>query len=125
MMIDIDDFKFYNDHFGHAVGDQILSVFGSLIIETFKGGNAYRYGGDEFIIIAELNHEEEAERLCSDVRQALIAECVRDGIVYDLSFSFGYVKYDKSYKNMQAFIAAADEKLYEAKLRREKKLLPA
>ena len=55
----------------------------------------------------------------------MIAECVRDGIVYDLSFSFGYVKYDKRFKNMQTFIAAADEKLYEAKLRREKKLLPA
>lgn len=126
-MLDVNKFKKINDSYGHVEGDMAIVRCANALKNANENSKNFigRFGGDEFIIIAELNHEEEAERLCSDVRQALIAECVRDGIVYDLSFSFGYVKYDKRFKNMQAFIAAADEKLYEAKLRREKKLLPA
>ena len=126
-MLDVNKFKKINDSYGHVEGDMALVRCANALKAANKNSKNFigRYGGDEFIIIAELNHEEEAERLCSDVRQALIAECVRDGIVYDLSFSFGYVKYDKSYKTMQSFIAAADEKLYEAKQRRAQKVLPA
>ena len=126
-MLDVNKFKKINDSYGHVEGDMALVRCANALKAANKNSKNFigRYGGDEFIIIAELNHEEEAERLCSDVRQALIAECVRDGIVYDLSFSFGYVKYDKSYKTMQAFIAAADEKLYEEKQRRAQKVLPA
>ena len=126
-MLDVNKFKKINDSYGHVEGDMALVRCANALKAANKNSKNFigRYGGDEFIIIAELNHEEEAERLCSDVRQALIAECVKDGIVYDLSMSFGYVKYDKSYKTMQSFIAAADEKLYEAKQRRAQKVLPA
>ena len=126
-MLDVNKFKKINDSYGHVEGDMALVRCANALKAANKNSKNFigRYGGDEFIIIAELNHEEEAERLCSDVRQALVAECVKDGIVYDLSMSFGYVKYDKSYKTMQSFIAAADEKLYEAKQRRAQKVLPA
>lgn len=126
-MLDVNKFKKINDSYGHVEGDMALVRCANALKAANKNSKNFigRYGGDEFIIIAELDDVEEAERLCSDVRQALIAECVKDGIVYDLSFSFGYVKYDKKYKTMQAFIAAADEKLYEEKQRRNKKLLPA
>ena len=123
-MLDVNKFKKINDSYGHVEGDMALVRCANALKAANKNSKNFigRYGGDEFIIIAELNHEEEAERLCSDVHQALVAECVKDGIVYDLSMSFGYVKYDKSYKTMQSFIAAADNKLYEAKQRRDKKL---
>lgn len=123
-MLDVNKFKKINDSYGHVEGDMALVRCANALKAANKNSKNFigRYGGDEFIIIAELNHEEEAERLCSDVHQALVAECIKDGIVYDLSMSFGYVKYDKSYKTMQSFIAAADEKLYEAKQRRDKKL---
>ncbi len=123
-MLDVNKFKKINDSYGHVEGDMALVRCANALKAANKNSKNFigRYGGDEFIIIAELEDLEEAERLCSDVRQALIAECVRDGIVYDLSLSFGYVKYDKSYKTMQSFIAAADNKLYEAKQRRDKKL---
>ena len=126
-MLDVNKFKKINDSYGHVEGDMALVRCANALKTANKNSKNFigRYGGDEFIIIAELNHEEEAERLCSDVHQALVAECVKDGIVYDLSMSFGYVKYDKSYKTMQSFIAAADEKLYEAKQRRAQKVLPA
>ena len=74
-----------------------------------------RYGSDKFIIIAELDDEEETFRLCENVRQALIKECEKDGIIYDLSFSFGFVQYKPEMKTIQSFISAADKKLDEAK----------
>ena len=46
-------------------------------------------------------------------------------LTYDLSFSFGYTIYSDEYKTMQAFIAAADKKLYEAKKRRTETNQPA
>ena len=72
-----------------------------------------RYGSDKFIIVAELDDEEDALRLCENVRQALIKECEKDGILYDLSFSFGFVQFKPEMKTIQNFVSAADEKFKE------------
>lgn len=77
-----------------------------------------RYGGDEFIIIADLNSDDEADKFCEKIAAALKEICEKDKVAYDLSFSFGYVTYNKEMKTIQSFIAAADQKLYEAKQRR-------
>lgn len=126
-MLDVNKFKRINDSYGHVEGDKALVRCSNALKNANKDSRNFigRYGGDEFIIIAELEYEEDAERLCSDVQQALVAECIRDGIVYELSFSFGYVRYDKKFKSIQSFIAAADRRLYEAKLHREKRYRPA
>ncbi|MDD3626493.1 MAG: GGDEF domain-containing protein [bacterium] len=50
--IDINNFKNYNDHFGHQAGDILLREFGKLLVENVRKTDiCYRYGGDEFIII--------------------------------------------------------------------------
>jgi len=52
LFIDIDNFKYYNDTFGHAVGDRILMHFSDLLKNTFRDSDIIgRYGGDEFIVI--------------------------------------------------------------------------
>ncbi|MDI6732639.1 MAG: sensor domain-containing diguanylate cyclase [Planctomycetota bacterium] len=53
IMIDLDGFKEYNDKEGHLGGDSVLRKVGEIIIKTIphKNGSAYRYGGDEFIIL--------------------------------------------------------------------------
>ncbi len=50
-MIDVDNFKKFNDTFGHDMGDQVLRMVGSKIRKIGGGGKAYRYGGEEFTII--------------------------------------------------------------------------
>lgn len=59
--LDLDDFKHINDNFGHDIGDKILQ----LIVKTIQddGERIYRYGGDEFAILSELNSEELAGKL--------------------------------------------------------------
>ena len=76
-----------------------------------------RYGGDEFIIIAELNSDEEAKELCNAISGTLEEICRKDKVPYKLTFSFGFVKYDRQMKSIQDFIDAADQKLYESKVR--------
>jgi diguanylate cyclase (GGDEF)-like protein len=50
-MIDIDHFKMFNDAYGHAVGDQVLRMVASHIAQVSGGGQAFRYGGEEFAVV--------------------------------------------------------------------------
>ena len=50
-MIDIDYFKKFNDRYGHDVGDQVLQMVASKLAKVGRGGKAFRYGGEEFILI--------------------------------------------------------------------------
>ena len=122
-MLDVNKFKQINDSYGHVEGDKALIRCANALKEANKNSRNFigRFGGDEFIIIAELDNEEDALRLCENVRMALIKECEKDGIVYDLSVSFGFVKYEPEFKTIQSFVSAADEKLYKAKRERDKK----
>ena len=121
-MLDVNKFKNINDSYGHVEGDMALIRCANALRAVNKNTRNFigRYGGDEFIVIGELDGDEDALRLCENVRQALIKECEKDGIVYDLSFSFGFVHHQTEMKTIQSFISAADKKLYEAKLKRDK-----
>ena len=50
-MLDVDHFKAFNDRWGHDVGDQVLRLVASRIRRVGGGGKAYRYGGEEFIVV--------------------------------------------------------------------------
>ena len=52
MICDIDKFKFFNDTYGHEMGDHVLAVVSSLFREHFDAAHVYRYGGDEFLLIS-------------------------------------------------------------------------
>jgi diguanylate cyclase (GGDEF)-like protein/PAS domain S-box-containing protein len=69
IMLDVDEFKHFNDTYGHAAGDEILRELGSLLLRQVRGEDIpCRYGGDEFIVIlpdasGEVTHER-AELIC-------------------------------------------------------------
>jgi len=50
-MVDVDQFKKFNDRYGHDVGDQVLRMVAARLAETPGGGRAYRYGGEEFTLL--------------------------------------------------------------------------
>ena len=53
LLLDIDHFKSINDELGHAVGDQVLAFTGALLRETIRRDDlAFRYGGEEFVLLA-------------------------------------------------------------------------
>ena len=68
MFIDLDNFKIYNDTFGHDVGDLILKEMASIFqIEAIGYGFVSRYGGDEFIIILDTADDKKLEKIAKNI----------------------------------------------------------
>lgn len=72
LYIDLDNFKFYNDTFGHAIGDVILVSFAEIFKQiTKEKGYAIRYGGDEFVIVLTDSSEEEGVEVAKSIYRRL------------------------------------------------------
>lgn len=82
LYMDLDNFKYYNDNFGHEVGDLILVAFAN-VIENICGedGFAVRYGGDEFLIVLYLDEASEAEDAAKSIYQTIEKEDGFKGLV--------------------------------------------
>lgn len=67
-MIDLDNFKSVNDYLGHGEGDRILKVAATTIQEVVGAGNfAARVGGDEFLVLIDLNENPDVKSLSEDM----------------------------------------------------------
>lgn len=113
MMIDVDEFKSYNDAFGHTEGDKALQIVGACLKETLRGADvAARYGGEEFSILLPQTSLAEA---------AVIGERVRERVENEffphrqVTVSVGIAGCSLSLNSSENLIAAADKALYEAK----------
>ena len=109
ILIDLDNFKEYNDKHGHLAGDQALRHVGKAIMRSIREGvdSGYRYGGDEFAIILIDSDILIAEEIGKRVRMA-----IRDG--GELMASLGYAVYGEC-MNLTDFVKLADTNLYKAK----------
>ena len=75
LYIDLDNFKYYNDNFGHEIGDLVLVAFANIINNICKeNGFAVRYGGDEFLIIMNLLHHEDVIDVANTIFTSLNRE---------------------------------------------------
>ena len=113
MMLDVDQFKSYNDQFGHPAGDVALKLVGHVIRETLRGADvAARFGGEEFAILLPQTTGEEA---------AAIAERIRSNIEHAdfphrrVTASIGVASCSAELCVSADLVAAADKALYESK----------
>ncbi|MBQ7163830.1 MAG: GGDEF domain-containing protein [Clostridia bacterium] len=115
VMLDIDDFKQINDNYSHTAGDYVLKSFGVVIKEIFGEGSCYRYGGDEFLIIAEGLTSEEFEEKAARLQKAADS-ILLDGDHIPAKFSAGCV-YGKVVgpNDLRYMLRQADQLLYEIK----------
>jgi len=118
LMVDVDDFKQFNDNFGHAAGDAVLRELGGLLFEHFRGEDiACRYGGDEFVVVlfdaSPEKTRERAELLCEHTRHLNIQF---DGQVFELiTLSVGIAAFPEHGSTSAEILKAADIALYRAK----------
>ncbi|MGL1933431.1 MAG: GGDEF domain-containing protein [Fibrobacterales bacterium] len=70
-MVDIDHFKKFNDDYGHDVGDQVLQLVASKVRQVTGGGQAFRYGGEEFAVVFNRTSIKKAVPHIEDLRQSV------------------------------------------------------
>ncbi|MBW2248920.1 MAG: diguanylate cyclase [Deltaproteobacteria bacterium] len=116
IMIDLDDFKRYNDTYGHQTGDKLLKEVAYMIRKSIReSDSAFRYGGDEFAVLLPVcdikNAEHVAQRLVEKVsiHEFKNIEGQRLGRV---TISCGVACYKGK---LEAFVAEADKHLFAAK----------
>jgi len=117
MMIDLDDFKQVNDVYGHAVGDYVLRKLGKALREIFGTECAYRYGGDEFLVICQDIPESEFAEKTQLLRERIL-KIRPEKNMEEVSFSGGYVYGECELScDLRLMMHQADALLYAAKKR--------
>lgn len=118
MMIDIDDFKLFNDTYGHLIGDQILRLASETLREICRDGDIVgRYGGDEFIMLLPQTDRTGA----TTVAQRLLGTLNDRGIIVPghdtlpLALSIGVATFPEDAVLKHDLLSHADAALYETK----------
>jgi diguanylate cyclase (GGDEF)-like protein len=112
-IFDLNGFKRYNDTFGHPSGDALLARLGSaLALAIGSDGAAFRLGGDEFCILAEVGPERHEE-----VLDAAVAALGEEGEGFRISAEHGAVVLPDEASDPTSALRLADERLYMEKVR--------
>lgn len=117
-MVDIDFFKSINDTYGHLFGDMAIKTVAKLIAASAKanGGEAFRYGGEEFVIILEGKPISEAAEIMEELRINIKNTPVRSGdTAINLNVSIGVTEYPEITKDISTLIDRADKAMYYSK----------
>ena len=128
LFLDLDNFKFYNDTYGHAAGDAILQRFSTILESSVRTIDTVgRLGGDEFIVMIpetpKSGAEVVAQRILSTLENSVptLAESLgidMDSIPADrkLGCSIGIAEYDPlSDRTVDDLVSSADKAMYDAK----------
>lgn len=119
LMIDIDDFKAYNDNNGHQAGDLALQITAHCLKAALRSADvASRYGGEEFCILLPQTSMVEAGVIADRIRQRVATTHFPHGKSQPLgrvSISVGVSSFSKVINSSEVVIAAADRALYRAK----------
>jgi diguanylate cyclase (GGDEF)-like protein len=117
MMLDVDNFKSYNDTYGHLVGDKVLRSIAGVLKETVRSVDLVaRYGGEEFSVLLPKTGYEGAAIVAERIRQTV--EALKIPVVDQVTgvtVSIGLAEFKPEFKEADEFIDNADQALYRAK----------
>ena len=124
IMIDIDNFKHYNDTHGHPAGDKVLLTVANLLLNNARHSDIVaRYGGEEFVVLCHSGIEDTvrvAERFRLEIENAEIPgqeqqPQLAGQIEGSLTICLGVAAYNASMTEAGVLVERADKKLYQAK----------
>jgi diguanylate cyclase (GGDEF)-like protein len=116
LFIDLDRFKLVNDRADHSAGDQVLHEMANRLTEMTRGVDLVaRFGGDEFVAFAEVDHETDALDMAERIRTGLSAPVSVGGGHLVVTASVGVVMTTDGSTSPAALLRDADNAMYEAK----------
>ena len=118
MVLDVDDFKPYNDRYGHEAGDGVLCCVARVLRKSARADDLVaRYGGEEFVLLMSSDLEdavEVADRICQAVERECSPE--RDAsLSRQITVSLGIAPLTEDTQMLELLIGAADREMYRAK----------
>lgn len=114
--IDIDNFKYINDTYGHQVGDKFLKHIGSLLEARIKSPHfVARISGDEFVVVTELTSEESIIKNIGLLKESLGNTWDYENYRFYISMSIGIVSYPKDGEDINTLLKNAEIAMYAAK----------
>lgn len=119
MMLDIDDFKYYNDHHGHEAGNLVLKKFAQILKDNIRGmDTAIRYGGEEFLLTLPATNKDGALIVYERIKEALShisIEFAKEQPLGVISTSAGIATCPADASDADTLIQHADNAMYIAK----------
>ena len=113
-MIDLDNFKAYNDIHGHVGGDVLLAQIGKIIKSSVRSvDQAFRYGGDEFVVILPQTSKDDAHIVAERTRERISTEIEKKPVT--VACSIGLASYPTDGAVADELVEMADNALYHAK----------
>jgi diguanylate cyclase (GGDEF)-like protein/PAS domain S-box-containing protein len=117
LVLDLDDFKAFNDTYGHVEGDQVLSRLGQVVKRCLRQtDSAYRYGGEEFTILLPMTTSADgavtAERIRMEFRDEIFSPAPGQDVHVTVSIGLGQYK---PQEDMKAFVHRIDQLMYQGK----------
>ena len=119
LFIDLDNFKYINDSFGHAIGDKLLQSVAGRLVSSVRGSDAVsRQGGDEFVtLLSSIDSRDAAAATARRILNALTKPHLIDNHLVQINGSMGISVYPEDGVEMQTLVHNADTAMYNAKER--------
>lgn len=117
VMIDMDRFKEINDSYGHQSGDEALEAVARLLLSAFREDDCIcRFGGDEFLVVADIDDENNLKKAVDRFRSRLEDFNAQNNFPFKIELSIGYAVYEPE-RNLSGdeFISVVDKRMYEEK----------
>jgi diguanylate cyclase (GGDEF)-like protein len=116
MFIDLDRFKLVNDRADHSAGDLVLKEMANRMTAMTRGVDLVaRFGGDEFVALAEINHEEDAYEMADRIRRGLSEPIPFGDAQLEVTSSIGVVVTSDNSTPSEHILQDADNAMYDAK----------
>jgi two-component system cell cycle response regulator len=111
LMFDLDNFKRYNDLYGHLEGDKVLRKIGEIVKNSIRSNvdSGYRYGGDEFAALLIGASADPALTIAERIRSSIEEAGFRN-----ITVSIGLSEYEDHF-SMESFVKSADDAMYASK----------
>jgi two-component system cell cycle response regulator len=111
LMFDLDNFKRYNDRYGHLEGDRVLKKIGEIVSHSIRSNvdSGYRYGGDEFAALLIGTTRDQALQIAERIRST-----IEEAGFEKITVSIGLSEFKEDF-DLEGFVKSADDAMYVAK----------